>query len=64
METVFSKLIGKQVKALFLDDGKTKVVMGILNEVTENYIVVEDVIIGLGSNFISCIPQENNRRMF
>jgi len=64
MENVFSKLIGKQVKALFLDNDKTKVIVGTLNDVTENYIIVEDVIIGLGSNFISCIPLENNRRMF
>jgi len=64
METVLSKLLGKQVKALFSDNGKTKIIIGTLNEVTENYIVVEDVVIGLGSNFISCIPQENNRRMF
>jgi hypothetical protein len=60
METVFSKFIGQKVKACFSDEGRTKVVYGILNEVHENYIVIDSVIIGLGTNFISCIPQEVN----
>ena len=57
MENYFSKLINTRVKVLFLDNGRTKVVEGILNEVKENYIIVDSVVIGLGSNFISCIPQ-------
>ena len=58
METIFTKLLNKQVKVLFLDNGRTKVVEGILNEIKENYIIVDSVVIGLGSNFISCLPQE------
>jgi hypothetical protein len=58
MESYFSELLGKKVKVLFLDNGKTKVVNGILNQVFETYIIVDQVAIGLGSNFISCIPQE------
>ena len=54
----FTKLLGTKVKALYVDNGTTKIVIGILQEVTSNYIVVNDVIIGLGSNFISCIPKE------
>ena len=54
----FTKLLGTRVKALYVDNGTTKIVIGILQEVTTNYIVVNDVIIGLGSNFISCIPKE------
>jgi len=55
----FDKLLGSPVKVLYVDDGKTKAVIGILNEVNldNNYIVVKDVIIGLGPNFISCIPR-------
>lgn len=60
MESIFSRYLGKRVKACFLDDGRTKVVFGILNEVNSNYIVVDTVIIGLGTNFISCIPQDQN----
>lgn len=59
-ENYFSKLIGKRVKALYTDEGTTHVVKGILQEANTTYIVVNDVIIGLGSNFISCIPQEVN----
>ena len=54
----FKELLGKQVKALFLDNGKTKVIIGTLCEVDSNYIMVNDVVIGLGSSFISCIPLE------
>jgi len=60
----FKDLLGKQVKALFLDDGKTKVIIGILYEVNENYIIVNDVVIGLGSSFISCIPQGGKYEQF
>jgi len=58
----FEKLLGSPVKVLYVDDGKTKAVIGILNEVNldNSYIVVKDVVIGLGSNFISCIPREGN----
>jgi len=59
MENYFSNLIGKKVKVLFVDNGKTKVVVGVLNDVFETYIVVDQVAIGLGSNFVSCIPQED-----
>ena len=56
----FEKLLGSIVKVLYVDDGKTKAVIGVLNEVNldNNYIVVKDVAVGLGSNFISCIPRE------
>lgn len=50
-------IIGSKVKVLFLDEGRTKVVFGTLNEVNDTYIVVDDVMIGLGANFISCLPQ-------
>jgi len=56
----FTKLLGRSVKVLYTDDGKTKIVIGVLNEVNTNFIVVNDVVIGLGSNFISCIPREAN----
>jgi len=58
MDDYFSKLKGQKVKVLFLDNGKTKVIKGTLKQVHETYIIVDTVIIGLGSNFISCIPQE------
>lgn len=54
----FSKFLNKRVKALYLDNGETRVVKGILQEVNEQYIIVNDILIGLGQNFISCIPQE------
>lgn len=57
MENYFTKLIGKKVKVLFLDNGKTKVVIGTLKTVDDNYIVVDSIAIGTGKNFISCIPQ-------
>lgn len=57
-QTYFTKLLGRQVKVLYTDDGKTKIVTGVLQETNINYIVVNDVIIGLGSNFISCFPRE------
>ena len=58
----FENLLGSLVKVLYVDDGKTKAVIGVLNEVNldSNYIVVKDVIIGLGSNFISCFPRGGN----
>ena len=56
MELFFSKLIGTRVKVLFLDNDRTKVIIGTLNEVNDKYIVVDTVVIGLGSNFISCLP--------
>lgn len=56
-EELFSKLLGKQVKVVFIDDGRTKVVTGILNAVNANFVMVDDAIIGLGHNFISCMPK-------
>lgn len=56
----FSNLIGKRVKAVFKDGDKTKVIMGILNDVNDKYILIDDAIVGLGDNFIFCIPQEGN----
>lgn len=53
-----STLIGKRVKVRYSDDGLTHVVKGLLQEVKETYIVVDDVVIGLGTNFISCVKQE------
>ena len=58
--SILNSLINKEVKALYNDNGTTRVVVGILQEVQEKYIVVNDVIIGLGNNFISCIPREGN----
>ncbi len=54
----FTKLLGRSVKVLYTDNGKTKIVIGTLQNVDTNFIVVNDVAIGLGSNFISCIPRE------
>ena len=56
----FRKLLNTRVKALYTDDGRTKAVTGILQEVGVNYIIVNDIAIGLGTNFISCIPKEEN----
>lgn len=56
----FSKFLNKKVKALYLDNGETRVVKGILKEVNTTYIIVDTVMIGLGSSFISCILQEND----
>ena len=56
---LLNQLKGKRVKVLFCDEGKTKVIKGVLREVGETYIVVDSVIIGLGNNFISCIPQND-----
>lgn len=56
----FSEYLNKRVKALYLDNGETRVVKGILKEVNTTYIVVDTVMIGLGSSFISCILQEGN----
>ena len=60
LEEVFSNLLGRRVKAVFVDDGRTKVVTGILNFVNTNFIMVDDAIIGMGPNFISCIPKEGD----
>jgi len=60
MENNFSNLIGKKVKAVFKDGDKTKVVMGTLNDVTGKYLLIDDAFVGLGDNFIFCIPQEGN----
>ena len=54
----FSEFLNKRVKALYLDNGETRVIKGILKEVNETYIIVDTVMIGLGSSFISCILQE------
>jgi len=54
MKNYYSKLIGKKVKAVYLDDGKTKVIKGILNGATDNHIIIDEVIIGLGPTFVSC----------
>ena len=56
----FSDFLNKPVKALYLDDGKTKVVKGILQEVNDHYIIVENVVVGLGQNFISCVLLEGD----
>jgi len=56
----FYSLLSKRVKVKYLDEGTTCIVKGILNEVNDSFIVVDTVVIGLGSNFISCIPQERN----
>ena len=56
--TSFSKYLNKRVKAVFKDQDKTKVVVGILKEVNEKYIVIDEVMIGLGDNFIFCLPQQ------
>ncbi|HEC87040.1 MAG TPA: hypothetical protein ENI49_04140 [Thermoplasmatales archaeon] len=56
--SVLSSLLNRPVKAIFKDGTRIKVVKGTLREVTENYIIIDDVIIGLGESFISCIPQE------
>lgn len=56
----FEQFLNKRVKALYLDNGETRVIKGILKEVNSNYIVVDTVVIGLGQNFISCILQEGN----
>lgn len=60
LDEVFSNLLGRRVKVVFVDDGRTKVVTGTLNFVNTNFIMVDDAIIGLGSGFISCIPREEN----
>ena len=54
----FEQFLNKRVKALYLDNGETRVIKGILKEVNQAYIIVDTVIIGLGSSFISCILQE------
>jgi len=60
----FYSLLGKRVKIKYLDEGNTCIVKGTLNEINDSFIVVDTVIIGLGSNFISCIPQgENNDKI-
>lgn len=64
MEKDFSYLIGKKVKAVFKDGEKTKVVVGILNDVTDKYLLIDEAFIGLGDNFIFCIPQEGNNETY
>ena len=59
-KTSFLKLIGKQVKVKYLDEEKTYIVKGTLKEANDSFIVVNDIIIGLGKNFIICIPQEGS----
>jgi hypothetical protein len=54
---VLKTLVGKQVKALYYDEGKSKRVEGILVEATDRYLIVNDVVVGLGIAFIACIPQ-------
>ena len=58
MGNAFLKLIGKRVKVKYLDEEKTCIVKGLLEEADDSFITVNGVIIGLGKNFISCIPQE------
>jgi len=54
--TVLKTLVGKQVKALYYDEGKSKKVVGTLNEANDRYLIINDVVVGLGINFIACIP--------
>lgn len=58
MDNYFLNLMGKRVKVKYLDEETTCVIKGILNEANDQYIVVNDVVVGLGKTFISCIPQE------
>jgi len=58
--TSFLKLIGKQVKVKYLDEEKTYIVKGTLEEANDSFIVVNDIVIGLGKNFIICIPQDES----
>ena len=60
---LLNQLKGSKVKVLFCDEGKTKVIKGVLREVGDTYIIVDSVIIGLGNSFISCIPQ-NDKEVF
>lgn len=65
MENHFEKLLGNVVKAKYYDikpDGAKVVcvVTGILFEINDKYIVVNDVIIGLNDFFIACYPLEGN----
>jgi len=53
---VLKTLVGKQVKALYYDEGKSKKVVGTLNEANDRYLIINDVVVGLGINFIACIP--------
>jgi len=55
--TYFTTLIGQYVKVKYLDNGITCIIKGILQEANETFIVVEDVAVGLGPNFISCLPK-------
>lgn len=56
---VLRTLIGRNVKALYNDEGKSKKVVGTLKEVTNKYLIINDVVVGLGNNFIACIPVRN-----
>ena len=53
---ILGKLLGQKVKVLYSDEDQTKKVVGTLNKITEQYMLVNDVIVGLGPSFISCIP--------
>jgi hypothetical protein len=55
----FSKYLGRRVKAVFKDQDKTKVVVGILNEVNDKYLLIDNVMVGLGDNFIFCVLQQD-----
>lgn len=55
-----NQLVGKRVKVLYNDEGKSKRIVGILKDATEKYLIVNDVIVGLGPNFIACIPSKED----
>ena len=54
----YSRLLGRKVKAVYVDDGNYKVVYGVLNEVHSNSLVIDEVMIGIGPHLISCKPVE------
>jgi hypothetical protein len=58
---ILKTLVGKQVKALYYDEGKSKKVVGTLKEATNQYLIINDVVVGLGVNFIACIPIKEQR---
>jgi len=59
---LLKNLVGKWVKVLYNDEGKSKRVVGPLKEATDKYLIVNDVVVGLGTSFIACIPlkEENS----
>jgi hypothetical protein len=61
--TFLNTLIGKRVKAKYFDE-IPHIVKGTLTEVHDTYIVVDDVVIGLGCNFISCVVQREMNNAF